>query len=190
MDPVTIALSLAQFAPSILRFFGVGEKPVTVAEKVGEIAKVITGAANPEQALAAMRENAQLAHQFQMAVLQADTELERLYLADRQGARQRDIDLRKLTGGTNRRADLMIIGDVLGMLACLAAMVYCTWLGVQGATGEGDVSPIIMAINGPLGMLTQQFANGLRDAHNFEFGSSRGSEVKTELLAKAPSIRP
>jgi hypothetical protein len=37
--------------------------------------------------------------------------------------------------------------------------------------------------------MTQQFANGLRDAHQFEFGSSRGSEMKTELLARAPAVK-
>jgi hypothetical protein len=65
-------------------------------------------------------------------------------------------------------------------------MVFVTWLGV---TKGGDVNPLIMALNGPLGMLTQQFANGLRDAHQFEFGSSRGSAEKTELLARAPAVK-
>lgn len=189
MDPLTAALSLAQFAPSILRFFGVGEKPAAVAEKVLQLAQAATGAQTPEAALAAMKENAQLAQQFNLAVLAADADLEKSALADRLDARRRDLEVRKLDGGRNKRADLMIMGDVLGMLSCLAAMVYVTWLGVQGAAGNNDVSPIIMAINGPLGMLTQQFASGLRDAHNFEFGSSRGSEQKTELLAKAPAIK-
>jgi hypothetical protein len=40
-----------------------------------------------------------------------------------------------------------------------------------------------MALNGPLGMLTQQFGLSLRDAHQYEFGSSRGSETKTDILA-------
>jgi hypothetical protein len=38
-------------------------------------------------------------------------------------------------------------------------------------------------------VLTQQFANGLRDAHQFEFGSSRGSAEKTELLARASAVK-
>jgi len=189
MDPISIALGLASAAPSIMRFFGVGEKPVAVAEKVVEIAQTVTGKQKPEEALAAIQQDPVLAQQFNLAVLASNTELEKAYLSDRADARERDLKLRAMTGGTNRRADLMIIGDVIGMLACLGAMVYCTYLGVQGAAGNNDVSPIIMAINGPLGMLTQQFANGLRDAHNFEFGSSRGSAEKTELLAKAPPVR-
>ena len=89
-------------------------------------------------------------------------------------------------GRTTKRADLMIIGDGVGMLACLSAMVYVTWLDV---TKGGDVNPLMMALNGPLGMLTQQFANGLRDAHQFEFGSNRGSAEKTELLARTPAVK-
>lgn len=84
----------------------------------------------------------------------------------------------------------MIVGDVVGMLACLGAMVYITFLGVTGSAG-GDTSQVmIMALNGPLGMLTQQFANGLRDAHQFEFGSSRGSQEKNELLARSVPNKP
>ena len=43
MDPITIALGLAQIAPSLMRFFGVGDKPVAIAEKAVEIAQVVTG---------------------------------------------------------------------------------------------------------------------------------------------------
>jgi hypothetical protein len=181
MPLLPIALALAQFAPSIMRFFGVGESSVAIAEKVVGIAQTVTGAKTPEEALAVIRENAQLAQQFNFAVLAADTDLEKAFLADRQDARSRDIELRKLTGGGNRRADIMIICDWLGMISCLVAMVYITKLGL--GVGEDGANPIVMAMNGPLGMLTQQFANGLRDAHQFEFGSSRGSKEKDELLS-------
>lgn len=183
MDPVTIALGLAQIAPSLLRFFGVGEKPAAVVQEVVDIAKTITGQGDGEAALRALHDDPAKAHEFRMAVLANDAELESIFLADRKDARGRDLALHQ-AGYTNLRADLMILGDVVGLLACLAAMVYTTWLGVQGVDG-GDVSPIIMALNGPLGMLTQQFANGLRDAHQFEFGSSRGSKEKDQFKFSA-----
>ena len=108
---------------------------------------------------------------------------EQVAFSNTQGARDRDIEVRKTSDNKdNSRANWMIIGDIIGMLACLAAMIYLTWLGVTGGS-TGEVSPIVMAANGPLGMLTQQFANGLRDAHNFEFGSSRGSKEKDDALA-------
>lgn len=169
MDPLTTALSLAQFAPSILRFFGVGEKPAAVAEKVLQIAQAATGAQTPEAALAAMKENVTLAQQFQLAVLTADSKLEELYLADKANARARDVEVRKISG-YNWRADLMIV-------CCAAAFVYI----VYAINGNPTLKPEVLAIfNMAVGALLKM----LGDAFSFEFGSSRGSKEKDELLAK------
>jgi hypothetical protein len=186
MDPITMGLALAsQFAPSIIKYFTNSDTAGTVAGQVIDIAKTVTGKGTPTEAMEAIKADPALAMQFKMAVMANENELEKAFLADRQDARRRDVELHK-SGFKNDRATWMIVGDVVGMLACLGAMVYVTWLGV---TKGGDVNPLIMALNGPLGMLTQQFANGLRDAHQFEFGTSRGSERKTELLAQAPPIK-
>src|SRR5574341_1824279 len=142
MDPLTIALGLAQFAPSILRFFGVGEKPVSVAEKVVQIAQTVTGKGMPEEALAAMRENVQLVQQFNLAVLQADTELERLYLADRANARARDVEVRKLNAGENRRADIMLIS------AFVAVIVIAALLALGKVDGASAVGGFLLTIGG------------------------------------------
>lgn len=173
MDPITIALGLAQFAPSLLRYFGVGEKSVGVAEKVVDLAKVVTGTQTPEGALEAMRQNAELASKFNLAVLAADTELEKAYLADRGDARARDIEVRKITGGHNVRADLMIV-------CCAAALVYIVY-AINSAT---DIKPEVLAIfNMAVGALLKM----LGDAFSFEFGSSRGSKEKDELLKRRMS---
>lgn len=171
MDPFSFALGLAQFAPSIMRFFGAGEKPVGVAEKIGAIAKTVTGAKSPEEALVALRQNAELAQTFNLAVLAADTDLEKAYLADRADARSRDIEVRKLTGGSNARADVMVGGAVVGLIACLVVLVFFR--------GEipGEVVGIVSTVAGIFGAC-------LRDAFQFEFGSSRGSKDKDNLLAR------
>lgn len=175
MDPVTLALSLAQFAPSILRYFGVGDKPVAVAEKVVQMAQAVTGTANPEAAMAAMRENAQLAQQFNLAVLADNTKLEELALADRAGARERDIKVRQLDDGRNKRADVMVICDFLGLIACLVV------LAVFYKELPGEATAMIATIASIFGLC-------LRDAHQFEFGSSRGSRDKDEIM-KAASVK-
>lgn len=186
MPLIPIALSLAgQFAPAIIKYFTNSDTAATVAGQVVDIAKTVTGTDTPGAAVTALQADPALALQFKMAVMAKETDLEKSYLADRQDARARDVKLRQ-AGFANDRATWMIVGDVVGMLACLIAMVYCTYLGIHAPEG-GDANPLIMALNGPLGMLTQQFANGLRDAHQFEFGSSRGSQDKNELLAKAPA---
>ncbi|MEX1204171.1 MAG: hypothetical protein WEB85_02870 [Dongiaceae bacterium] len=168
---ITAALGLAEFAPSLLRFFGAGEKSVKVAEKAAGIAQAITGTASPDAALDALRQNPELALKFKLAVLEADADLEKAYLADRQDARDRDIELRKLTGGENFRADIMIVCDWLGLLACLVVLAFF----------RKDIPGEVVAL---LSTIASIFGLCLRDAHQFEFGSSRGSKDKDHALIK------
>lgn len=169
MDPMTIALGLLQFAPSLLRYFGAGEKPAAVADKVVEIARTVTGAATGPEALEAIRANAAQAAAFQQAVLEADTTLEQAYLADRRDARARDVALHQ-AGFHNTRADLMVLFDVIGLIACLVV------LSVFRKEIPGEVVSLLSTIAGIFGLC-------LRDAHQFEFGSSRGSKEKDALLS-------
>lgn len=171
MPIVQAALALAQFAPQVMRFFGAGDASASVAQKVVDIAQTVTGTKSPEEAIAAMREDKELAGRFQLATLQADTELEKAYLADRADARSHDIEVRKLNGGTNRRADLMVLLDVVGLIACLIVLARFR-------------TEIPSEVVGLLTTIATAFALCLRDAHQFEFGSSRGSKEKDDLLAK------
>lgn len=165
---VPIALALAQFAPSLMRYFGAGESSVAVAEKVVGVAQVVTGASNPEEALAAMRENAAHQQQFNMAVLQMDQELEQAYIADRQNARARDVEFIK-AGRNNTRADLMVVGAVVGLIACLLVLAFFRH------QVPGEVVGIVSTIAGIFGAC-------LRDAFQFEFGSSRNNQVKDDTI--------
>ncbi len=171
MDPVTLALSLAQFAPSLLRYFGVGEKPVAIAEKVIGIAQTVTGKENAQAALTALQADPKLAQEFNLAVLRADTELEQAYLADRKDARARDVALHQ-AGFANRRADLMVIADVIGLIACLVVL----------ALFRKEIPAEVVTL---LSTIASLFGLCLRDAHQFEFGSSRGSREKDVILGKA-----
>lgn len=168
MDPVSIALGLAQFAPSVMRFFGAGEKSTAIAEQVVGLATQVTGQPNGEAALQKLREDAQLAQAFNLAVLASDTELEKAYLSDRQNARARDVALAQ-AGVGNRRADFMVAMDVIGLIACLATLVF-----MRESLSE-SVTTIVTLIAG-------QFGGCLLAAHQFEFGSSRGSKEKDDLL--------
>ena len=167
-----IALQLAQFAPHLMRFFGAGETSAVVVEKVVGIAQTVTGTESPEAALAALKASAEMQHAFAMRTIEIDVELVRLHLEDRQHARNRDVQVRQLNGGNNRRADLMIVGAVLGLIACLVSMVFFK------KDIPGEVVGIIATISGIFGAC-------LRDAFQFEFGSSRGSRDKDSLLAQS-----
>jgi len=173
MDPVTIGLALASnFAPSLLRFFGAGDASVAVAEKAIDIAKQVTGTGDGDSALAALQADPALAHEYRMAVLKQDGDLESAYLADRQDARARDVAMRQ-AGYANRRADLMVIADVIGLIACLVV------LALFRKDIPGEVAALLSTIASLFGLC-------LRDAHQFEFGSSRGSREKDQLMGSKP----
>ena len=91
-------------------------------------------------------------------------EIDKDYLLDRQTARARDIEFIK-SGLINSRSNWMIAGDVVGLMVCLAALIFLP----SDSPGEA---------RGMLATFASYFGLGLRDAHQFEFGSSRGSKEK------------
>ncbi len=123
--------------------------------------------ASPEQWVALQK--AQLENKADLARISAD--LDKAYLGDRQSARDRDTAF-IAAGRTNTRANWMIVGDVFGLIACLATLF-------MAELGEAERAIIIT--------FGSYFGLGLRDAHQFEFGSSRGSKDKD---LRAPKERP
>lgn len=165
-----IIMGLAQFAPQVMRYFGAGDTSTAVAEKVMGIAQAVAGTESPQQALERIAANATLQHEFKLRLLESTSQLDQLHLADRQDARRRDVDLARL-GQHNTRADVMVAGAVVGLLACLAVLVFFK------DKLPGEVVGIVSTVAGIFGAC-------LRDAFQFEFGSSRGSRDKDELLAR------
>lgn len=166
---IPIAVQLAQYAPALLRYLGVGDEPVAVVEKITDMAQTVTGAKTPEEALAAIRASVELQSKFKLAALEQDTEIQRLYMQDRADARARDREFIRAKR-YNYRADIMVLIDAVGLIACLIV------LAVYREQLAGEVVALISTIASIFGLC-------LRDAHQFEFGSSRGSEQKQEQLA-------
>ncbi len=79
MDPITIALGLAQFVPGLIRWVGGddAEKSAKVADQVIGVARTITGKASGGDALAAIKADPALALQMQQAWLAHEVELAR-----------------------------------------------------------------------------------------------------------------
>lgn len=156
-------LALAtEFAPSLIRMFA-GDKAGAVADQVVGAAKQITGRDDPDEAAAALRADPEMALAFKRHMADIEVRLEEAYLADRQNARARDIELRK-AGERNWRADVMI-------LAAAGALVFVVW---QVNTGASEKSAVLAIYNMAIGALLKM----LGDAFHFEFGSSRGSKEK------------
>ena len=167
---IPIALEIARnFGPDLVRWISGSDKAAEVAERVVNAAQDVTGTASPDAALAALKASPELVAQFQIRCREIDAELDKAYLADRQDARRMGVEIVK-AGGFDRK-NAMIVGDVVGLIACILVLVYVPDL-------PGEVRGIISTIAGFFGL-------GLRDAHQFEFGSSRGSQEKNEILAKA-----
>lgn len=167
---IPIVMGLAQYAPSLLRFFGVGQGSQDVAERVVGLAQVITGTATPEEALKAVQMSAQHQTEFARQALEQDGQLEQAYLADRQSARARDMAYVQ-AGRHNTRADVMVLCDVVGLIVCLVVLTLFR------AGLPGEVVGLLSTIAGIFGLC-------LRDAHQFEFGSSRGSRDKDAHMAQ------
>lgn len=77
MDPITIALGLSQFVPSIIRWIA-GDKAGTVAQKVVDVAQQVTGKSSGDEALKALQADPGLVLQYQKAMLDQQTTFEQL----------------------------------------------------------------------------------------------------------------
>lgn len=142
------------------------------------IAGILSGGLTPEVRIKIIEAENQLKRDAQMF---ADKDKERQLdqvkaeLADVKSARERDMAY-VAAGKTNERANWMVVMDVIGLLACLAVLTFFR------TDLPGEVVGLLSTIAGIFGLC-------LRDAHQFEFGSSRGSKQAQEVIAsiaKAP----
>lgn len=175
---IPIALALAQAAAPALagKVVGwiAGDESGAVAERVVSTAVGATGAETPEEALARVREDAAARERLHVALLVQEQELERLYLADRQSARERDVAIRRAGDGSNRRGDVLATVAILGLLATIAALFL---LEVPPEARD----PLLVTIGGLLSIV--------KDVYAFEFGSSRGSKAKEQTIAAVTQAR-
>lgn len=78
MDPITIAMGLAQFAPSLVKWITGSDKAGDAAQKAIDIAKAVTGAPTGDAALAALTADPNLVLKYRQAVLDQELEFQRL----------------------------------------------------------------------------------------------------------------
>ena len=168
MDPVTIAFGLAQYAPSIIKWLSGSEKAEEAAQKVIDVARVVTGKQDASEAVEAIRADPAVLMQFRQAMAGIEADMDRAYLADRQNARGRDVAFVQ-AGRWNVRADLLALLSVTGLIVCV-------WFVARDSSLPERAVNAIMFVAGTL-------AACVRDVFAFEFGSSRGSREKDAILA-------
>lgn len=162
------ALSLSAFSPSISKFLS-GSKVEAVSNKILEIAKTVTNAKNEFEAVEKIKIDNEMATAFQKAISESEKEIELSIIKDRENARNRDIAFVN-SGRRNKRADIMVISAAMGLIICLLSIIFFQ------EKLPGEAVGIISTVAGI-------FGSCLKDAFNFEFGSSRGSKEKDITVA-------
>lgn len=167
MDPITIAMGLAQFAPGIIKLLTGSNKAEAVAAQVVGIAQTVTGAGTPAQALQQIQADPVKVMEFQQAFAEREKELELAYLADVQSARNRDVELAK-SGVVNHRANALAGGAGVLVIGCLLMTAWATEMD------DFAKATITLICGRALGWVEQVFS--------FEFGTTRANKTKDDTI--------
>jgi hypothetical protein len=168
MNIITSALAFSRFVPSITKLI-CGDKAESIASKIVDVAKQISNSRTESEALKKISNDSQLLNAFQNAIIESEKEMFLAVLRDKESARSRDIAIIN-SGRRNKRADIMVVAAACGLIICLAV------IGLYQNSLPGEAVGIISTIAGI-------FGSCLKDAYNFEFGSSRGSKEKDQTVA-------
>ncbi len=155
-------------APTVARWIG-GDSAANAVDKISGIARAVTGETSDDAAEKALKANPEMFAAFKSNMAALDADLEKAYLADRQSARERDVKLRQ-AGQMNWRADALALLVVGGVVTIPILLMFVS-------IPEGPGRDLLMVLAGVLG-------KALGDIIHFEFGSSRGSKAKTEMMGK------
>lgn len=166
---IPLLTALAQFAPTILRFIGVGEGSAKVADKVADVAMSVSGAKTLDEAVTAFASSTEKAYEFKIRMLALDKELEMLYLEDMQSARARDAEFIK-TGQTNVRANTMFVMA----LAVVVGILWVVW-------ADQEISEFV---KGVITLMLGRFLGYLDTIYSFEFGTTRSSKEKDDTISR------
>lgn len=169
--------ALAPFAPDIIG----GLAGMLGGPKAGDAAKVIVdkatsvfGTSDPEKIKLMIAQEETKRAQF-IAEIQRDTAMYQVEVEDRKDARARDLAIRSMPdekgvpAGTNPRANIMLFGAFVMLLAILLGALFY----------RASIPDTVMAM---LSMIAGGLMNNLTQAYNFEFGSSRGSADKSAAM--------
>jgi hypothetical protein len=162
------ALSLAQISPKIAQWLS-GTKASSISQRIIDIAKNVTNTDDELKAIEKLKSDKNMYVLFEKAMIDSEREIELAITKDKENARHRDICIVN-SGRRNKRADIMVISAAIGLVVCLC------FICLYRKELPGEVVGIISTIAGI-------FGSCLKDAYNFEFGSSRGSKEKDHTVA-------
>lgn len=167
MDPLTIITALSAVAPTLIKWATGSDRAEQVATIALDAAKGITGQSNLDDSLAMLKANPELQLQFQTAMLNRDSEFEKLYVDDKKDARAMQIALASTPQG-NVRANWLVGIAILIIVVILFVVIYIPTIS---EFAKGALTTI-------LGVFLQQ----LNNIYSFEFGTTRRSREKTDAI--------
>jgi hypothetical protein len=169
MDPITIAMGLAQFAPGIIKWMTGSDKAAEAAGKVVDIAKAVTGRPDGDSALAAIQADPNLALQYRLAIMANETEMDRAYLQDVADARKQTISLAEVGSPIAWGAPIVSVLIVSGYFFC----IYLLFIS------KVDLPPnAFQLLNVMFGALSLAFGQ----VCNYWLGSSAGSKKSGDAI--------
>lgn len=152
-----------------------GGPPAAIAAGISLI-KQATGKSDPDAAMAELQGNPEAIVKLRELALQSEASIrdhayamEKLRYDDIGDARARDAKIVMATGHTNERANLMVAMAAFGLIACLVVLVFF----------RKEIPPEALGL---ITTIASIFGLCLRDAYQFEFGSSRGSKDANETI--------
>jgi tetrahydromethanopterin S-methyltransferase subunit C len=167
MGAFELAMLLAKVVPTIGNWLKSDDKAGDAAGAVVDIAKAVTGQADPETAVRAIQADPKLAMEFELAVMKNKTDFDAMYLQDTQNARARDIEFTK-AGIVNHRANVLAGAAILLVVVCLAVVIWST------NADDFAKATISLILGRALGWVEQLFS--------FEFGTTRANKTKDDTI--------
>lgn len=170
MDPISIALGLAQLAPVIAKWIG-GDKAEEGAKKAIDIAETVTGRKG-QDSIEALKADPALLLQYQTKVIDAETERQKNLLADTQNARNQTIAL------AQAKSDIAWGSPVVSVIVTLGYFGALYLILVKPIPAITDnYKDVLLFMLGALQI-------GFGQVCNYWLGSSVGSTQKTAILDK------
>jgi hypothetical protein len=169
MEPISIALALAEYGPQLVKWITGNDKAEKVAAIAVDVAKKVSGATSGEGALELIKADPKLAAEFADKVAEREADLEKAYLADMDSARRMQIEALKQSDVFSKR--------FVYYFACawsMFAMLYFTFVtfGTVSQSGQRMADTI-------LGVLIGTVITGF---FNFFYGSSARSREKDDTI--------
>lgn len=172
MDPITIAMGLAQFAPGIIKLLSGSDRAADVAAHVVGVAQAITGAPDGPAALQALQADPGKVLDFQQAMAAQQIDLEKAYLADR-------ADARHMQETALAQEDLFSKRFVYFFSAAWSAFAMVYFFAVTFVKVEAAGQRVADTILGVL------IATVLGSMMAYFYGTTKNSMEKTRLLAQS-----